>query len=181
MLWFGLLPISILFELFAKIMSPVLPVFAQTRWGPGDNNNAWELGPRLPTWLAWFDTPDNSLSGDTGWRTIHCPRYWNSYLGQALWLWRNTACGFSHSVLSRKVWLSDIRFSGDPHIDAASGRYGVFRASDGKGAWQLKIIKKVGGRAFYLNVGWLMDHMVAEGVAVELCPYKISPKVKVAA
>lgn len=61
----------------SMLVAPLLPMFALMRAGPADNANKAEVGPRLPAWLFWFDTStDNSLWGDTGWRTLHCPKRW---------------------------------------------------------------------------------------------------------
>lgn len=173
-MWFLLLPASLAFEILGKLLCPVLPLFAQTRAGALDNASGWGREPRLPRWLAWFDTPDNSLWGDTGWRTQHCPNHWDDYLGMVGWLWRNTGGGFS-LALSRVVWRSTVTWSGDPHV--SPGRPGTFRAKAGA-AWQYKTVRQFGGWAFYLNVGWLMDAMVKDGSTWAVCAYKFSPKLK---
>lgn len=78
----------------SMIAAPFLVAFFEMREGPCDNGAARELEPRLPEWLRWFMTPDNSLLGDTGWRTLHCADYW-SYGGMVRWLWRNPAYGLA--------------------------------------------------------------------------------------
>ena len=61
----------------------------------------------LPRWLWWFQTPDNSLDGDTGWRTQNMPyrpengRY-HRWVNRFHWLWRNKLYGFGDSALSVK-------------------------------------------------------------------------------
>jgi hypothetical protein len=178
MLYFALLPLSILFELFAKLLSPVLPLFAVVRDGPLDNSNSWGPGPRLNRWLAWFDTPDNSLHGDYGWQNIHCPTRWNSYLGMVMWLWRNTGGGFSHHVLSRLIHRADIQWGGDPTVSAPD-RPGLFWAKAGR-YWQRKWVTAIPHTRwfFYINFGWLMDTMVKTGTPNERCHYKFSIKFK---
>lgn len=54
----------------------------------------------LPKCLRWFETPDNSLDGDNGWKTEHVLWLKNgSYLKRVLWLYRNNVHGFSTNVL----------------------------------------------------------------------------------
>lgn len=83
-------------QLVTLILTPLLPIFAVSRIGPLDNNNSSGLGPRLPKWLLWFDTPDNSLLGDFKWNKEHSGTYWN----QVCWLYRNSLYGFKWTVLS---------------------------------------------------------------------------------
>ncbi|MEX5533441.1 DUF7338 family protein, partial [Pseudomonas syringae] len=58
-------------QLFAYAVTPLLPLFAVMRYGALDNANSYGMGLRLPEWLAWFDTPDNSLHGDDNWVANH--------------------------------------------------------------------------------------------------------------
>lgn len=88
----------LLFAILNLIVAPILPAFRVSRLGPVDNNNDLRVEPRLPDWLAWFDTSDNSLYGDGGWRTEHCP-YYASYFGMVRWLWRNGGHNFNYDVL----------------------------------------------------------------------------------
>lgn len=91
MSWFILAPFSLLFTLFAMIAAPVLPLFA--------NANGW-----LPRWLWWFQTPDNSLDGDGGWKHEHwqwrykLPGQIATYIGRVGWLWRNPAYGLDDAL-----------------------------------------------------------------------------------
>ncbi len=178
MLYFALLPLWLVMEILGKVLWPILPIFATKREGPSDNNNSIAVEPRLPTWLSWFDTPDNSLWGDTGWRTIHCLDAWNTYKGMALWLLRNSSVGFSRTVLAHRVLQKDIVWSGDPHISADRGVYGVFEASDNKGTWQYKRVFPLFGKNIGLNFGWNIDPMVKSGIESDLCHHKVSLKIK---
>jgi hypothetical protein len=178
MRWFAFLPLALAFDLLARVVAPVLPLFAVKREGWCDNGSRWLSEPRLPAWLAWFDTPDNSLWGDSGWRTIHCPNHFDAYLGMVLWLWRNSACGFARSVMARTVQLADVTYTGNPRTSHA-GPYGLFRAR-AKGAWQFKWAAPVPGTGWVvqLNLGWQINSMVESGQPVDLCHYKMSPKIK---
>lgn len=83
-------------QLIAWIVTPLLPVFANIRVGKSNNNTETALEVRLPTWLSWFDTPDNSLYGDDAWLS----RMGHSYWTMVLWLYRNSLYGFKWTVLS---------------------------------------------------------------------------------
>ena len=83
-------------QIFAWIITPILPLFIVMRDGWCNNNTYRAVGPRLPLWLAWFDTPDNSLRGDENWGRKHIFGY-TSVVG---WLYRNSLYGFKWTVLS---------------------------------------------------------------------------------
>lgn len=169
---------AIAFELLARLLTPILPLFAVKRGGWCDNGNRWLVEPRLPVWLAWFDTPDNSLWGDTGWREKHCPKYWNTYLGMALWLWRNSATGFARSVLALRVVAKDVIYIGPLDISPdRPGVFGHFWASDGR-AWQHKCAFQFLGKNIGLNFGWQIDPLLESGKIAELCHFKMSVKFK---
>lgn len=178
MRYFLLLPAWLLMEFLGALLWPILPWFFVDRLGPVDNANRYAVEPRLPTWLAWFDTPDNSLWGDHGWQTIHCPKDWNTYWGMAKWLRRNRSIGFSRSVLARHVFQRDIHYTGNPYISADQGVYGVFKANDEHGTWQYKRVFPLLGKSIGLNFGWLLDAMVKDLSDGAVCHYKLSIKIK---
>lgn len=178
MSYFLLLLHWIIMEILGKLLWPILPAFAELRNGPINNDNGYAVEPRLPTWLAWFDTPDNSLLGDDGWRTIHCVDDWNTYKGMALQLLRNSSVGFSRTVLAHTVHQEDIVYTGDPHISVDRGIYGTFKANDGKGTWQYKKVFTLFGKNIGLNFGWNIDPMVKDGSVSDLCHHKVSIKIK---
>ena len=62
--WLFYLLALVVMTIVAWIVTPILPAFAKPRLGPIDNNHGQAVEPRLPLWLAWFDTPDNSLLGE---------------------------------------------------------------------------------------------------------------------
>jgi hypothetical protein len=86
-----LVPISLLLTLIAIILAPVFPIFATEQEGWLDNHSRWGMGPRLPSWLGWFMTPDNSLDGDATFEKLNPPCYWS----QVKWLWRNPCYSFA--------------------------------------------------------------------------------------
>ena len=78
----------------AYIFAPAFPLLAEQRDGWLDNGSIWGREPRLPTWLNWFMTPDNSLDGDATFEKINGRSYWS----KVKWLWRNPAysCGLRY-------------------------------------------------------------------------------------
>lgn len=166
-----LLCVYIPFYLLAMALAPVLPLFAELRSGPVDNNHDTGVEPRLPVWLSWFDTSyDNSLWGDAGWRTKHCKDHWDSYLGMVLWLWRNPAAGFCWDVLAARVPASEVltvTHSGNGlNVDKGQGTFGSFYIQSSSGYFQYRVVKKLwGNKAWTFDAGWLLDPYVNDASA----------------
>lgn len=133
MRYFLYLPLAIAFKLLAKILSPILPLFAEMRWGPGAGENEEEYAPRLPWWLDWFMMDDHPLWGGDEWRNRIQPTRWNKYSGMALWLLRNSGVNF--------------------------GRYALAVSPDDPKAWQKRSRWQITPSfAIETNVGWHLDH-----------------------
>ena len=60
-----LVPSSLLLTLIAVILAPVMILFKVEKLWWCDNHNYQAVGPVLPSWLNWFNTPDNTLDGTT--------------------------------------------------------------------------------------------------------------------
>lgn len=170
----------LVFWVVAMVLAPFLPAFSVMRDGPADNNHRRGIEPRLPVWLAWFDTStDNSLWGDLGWRTEHCPNHWDSYPGMVCWLWRNAACGFSWSVLAHTVtadetfsaWL--VNSGGTLYFDKSRRQQGWFKITSSRGAWQFRWIKEWLGWQWSFESGWLLDVYVLDRNAIDRQPKAI--------
>ena len=95
----ALVVVSILGDLLNYILAPIAVLFA--------SEDGW-----LPSWLWWFQTPDNPLDGDGGWQREHRPfvfednkfqRWWN----RTRWLYRNSMYGFAIDVLGAKTQPGD--------------------------------------------------------------------------
>lgn len=161
MKWFFLFPCWFLFNLLAYILAPILPAFALWGYGSLDNNNEKGMGFRLPIFIAWFDTPDNAITGDAGHRerTVDTSEYWR----MVLWLWRNPAVGFEASVLNAQLASSDqLIVKGDPQVqDAPHGKEGYCLTHLGK-YWNFVYIKRIGVRCIKLDLGWQLKTF-AEG------------------
>lgn len=150
----------LILQVVAYLITPILPLFAKMREGWSDNHGAWREEPRLPKWLSWFDTPDNSLWGDRQFMLDHK----ETYLSKVIWLYRNSLYGFKWTTLACVVdYPNEIVFSGYPNINRNNGVTGTFQASY-KGYWQWKCVKKlIGNRGIMFNFGWELDTAVKKG------------------
>ena len=83
-------------QMLTLIITPILPIFAETRNGYLNNNTHYGSGFRLPEWLSWFDTRDNALTGDDKFYAKNPPSYFN----MVKWLYRNSLYGFKWTVLA---------------------------------------------------------------------------------
>lgn len=89
--WALLAPVSVFMAVFARLLCPVLPLFA--------NDEGY-----LPSWLWWFQTPFDSLDGDEGsWERNPGTGKWATYKRRVAWLWRNSAYGFDMRVCGIEV------------------------------------------------------------------------------
>ena len=94
--------------------------------------------PRLPTWLAWFDTPDNSLLGDNNWKATHNGDYWS----MVQWLYRNSLYGFKWGPIAAPN-DGPRTIHGDPTINCNNGHYGTM-SIEKKPYWQWKYVEPIG-------------------------------------
>lgn len=143
----------------AVLIAPALPLFACNSFGSVFNGHGLAIEPRLPRWLSWFMTPDNSLFGDSGWRTEHCKNY-ATYWGMVRWLWRNPAYGFAWGPLAftpgpactyATIGDTSIR----AHDNAKAGTYSI-KASEG--AFERTVIWQIARRPICLKLrfGWIL-------------------------
>lgn len=175
MTYFVRLLLYVVFWAVSILLAPFLPAFAVMRDGPADNNQRQGIEPRLPLWLGWFDTSvDNSLWGDSGWRTKHCPNSWDTYGGMVRWLWRNAACGFSWSVLAQAVSAYEsfaVTSSGcGLALDKGRRQQGWFRITTAGPAWQYRLVKEWAGLQFSFEAGWLIDVYLKDSQAIKQQP-----------
>lgn len=153
-----LVPISLLLTLIAMILAPVLPIFAVQKDGWLDNHSIWGIGPRLPTWLNWFMTPDNSLDGDATFEKINGRSYW----AKVKWLWRNPAYSFA------------IRYIASPYTTSVAGDKTIKDNDNAKAGWclvyanglfQFTFVTPIGfNRCIYVNLGWNIRGLVDDNV-----------------
>lgn len=154
-----LVPISVLLTLIAYIIAPILPVFAVQMDGWLLNHSVWGIGPRLPTWLNWFMTPDNSLDGDQTFQDVNGRSYWS----KVKWLWRNTSYSFA------------LRYLNTPYCAKVSGDKTIKDNDNAKAGWcfvtvnglfQYRYIKKIPftQRCILVNLGWNIMGLVDDNV-----------------
>lgn len=186
MIWFAYLPLWFVVTLSAYLLAPILPLFAKSQWGFSDNANAMATEPRLPDWLSWYQTPDNSLWGDYGWQTKHCPEY-KTYWGMVKWLWRNTAYGFIwHGPVSADIH-SDAKlvYSGDATISNRPLKPGYFFAKlenpDGSRYWHLYLVMKITDNyCLNVNLGWKLKTYAEDSARLKTEPramFAFSPRI----
>ncbi len=127
--------------LVAFPLTPIIVLFAQ------DDGH-------LPSWLYYFDTPDNTIDGDNGWKNETRPiknenNRFKRYINRVFWLWRNSLYGFNRSILAVQYRPGDyITWKGDRYVtNAPNGCEGwVFKKlwhDFDVIAWQYYYIKKV--------------------------------------
>jgi len=157
---------NLLMTLIAVILAPVLPVFATQQDGWLDNHSMWGRGPRLPTWLNLFMTPDNSLDGDATFDRINGRSYWS----KVKWLWRNPAYSVCLRYLINPYYT---RVWGDKTIkdnDNAKAGWCLVHAN---GLFQFTSVTPIGyNRCVYVNLGWNIRALMDDGVPVKPDPYQ---------
>lgn len=88
--------LSLPMNILAIVLAPVLPLFSGNAYGWLDNHAKQGFGPRLPNWLSWFMTPDNSLDGDATFERLNG----TGYFSKVKWLVRNPLYAFALKYLS---------------------------------------------------------------------------------
>lgn len=155
-------------QLLAYMITPILPAFAVRRMGWSDNHSCQSVELRLPLWLSWFDTPDNSLGRDGNFMASHK----DNYLSRVIGLYRNSLYGFKWSVLTMPIDL-DQTVTGNHEIDYHTKTFGTMVITQRNGAWQYKSVKPFLGKIIVLNFGWLLDDKSQERAL-----FMFSPRIK---
>ena len=154
LVYFFLVPLSLLITLVAVLIAPILPLFAKPLFGWCDNHSYEAIEPRLPSWLGWFMTPDNSLDGDATFKRLNPPSYWS----QVKWLLRNPAYSFGLRYLNAPYTTSVF---GDKTIkdnDNAKAGWCFVKAN---GLFQFTSVTPIGfSRCIYINLGWNIRALV---------------------
>ena len=147
----------LLFGILNLTVAPILPTFREERSGLVGNASAIAVEPRLPRWLSWFDCEDNSLYGDDGWKTEHCPEY-KTYFGMVRWLWRNGGHNFNYQVLGCQTG----------NILKVSS----FLWKNDDGFWKYRRFIPVGRRCLEVFLGWNLSGEPSELNKV-VCQFRI--------
>ena len=166
-LYILLVPISLVITLLALVIAPVLPLFSVNKEGWLDNHSSWGVGPRLPTCLSWFMTPDNSLDGDATFAQLNLP----SYLSQVKWLIRNPAYAFG------------LRYLVPPYMTVVYGEKTIKDNDNAKAGWcfikanglfQFVYIKRIfsTSRCIYVCCGWNIRGLVDDNVVDKPNPWQ---------
>jgi len=166
--WLLYLLFYIIAQTVTYLITPILPLLVVHRECWTDNGSVWAEGWKLPKWLSWFDTPDNSLLGDSRWMADHTGDYWS----MVCWLYRNSLYGFKWTILAMDVQDTQI-VTGNSNIGYQGSRFGVLHIRQPNGAWQLKIVKPILGKIFEGNFGWLLDDTTKQRAL-----FMFSPRIK---
>ena len=158
--------INFLTTIFAYIFAPLLPLFATQQIGWCDNHSIEQVGPRLPKWLNWFQTPDNSLDGDLTFYLANHPCYWS----QVKWIWRNPAysCGLRYLTFPY-----DASFKGNNLIKDNDNAISGWVLVNANGLFQfVAIIPNGFSRCIMVNLGWNIRALVDDNVQPKPLEYQ---------
>ena len=159
--------LNLFITLVAVLLAPILPIFATQQEGWLDNHSQWGQGLRLPTWLNWFQTPDNSLDGDATFALLNPPYY----LSRVKWLLRNPAYAFALRYLLLPYTTSVL---GDKTIkdnDNAKEGWCFVHANN---LFQFTFVKRIlsTSRCVYINLGWNIRGLVDDNVPNKPNPWQ---------
>ena len=165
-LYLLLVPVSLILTLVAIILAPILPVLASNQEGWLDNHAKWGYGPRLTTWLSWFQTPDNSLDGDATFEANNGISYW----AKVKWLWRNPCYAFAIQYLTNPYYTV---VKGDKTIKDNDNAKAGWCAVSANGLFQFTSVTPIGySRCVYINLGWNIRALVDDNVPIKPDPYQ---------
>lgn len=147
--------------------APILPLFATQQEGWMNNHAMYGIGPRLPTWLNWLMTPDNSLNGDMTFQLANGISYWS----KVKWLWRNPAYNFGLRYLNAPY---SAVYWGDKTIKDNDGAKAGWCFVKANGLFQFVFIKRIFSTSscIYVNCGWNIRALVDDNVVDKPNPYQ---------
>jgi hypothetical protein len=180
--WLLLLPVMIAVTILTFPLAFILPLFAQYQEGRLDNNTQYGWGWYLPSWLNWFQTPDNSLDGDEGWRVNHwqwrfkLPTKLATYVGRIGWLWRNPGYGVGVEFIDSPVPVT-ATYTGNKNVNDSPGVEGYCFVK-GAGLFQLVWVKKISDtKCIYCNFGWGIKGLIDGPETKYKATYAFSPRI----
>ena len=162
-----LLPLNLLVALIAVLLSPILPAFATSE-------------NILPKWLSWFQTPDATLDGDSGWQDVSKHPYVNKlprYFRRMLWICRNPSYGFNWTVLASKPLPIGFEYSGrlDCSRSLKETSYVFIKCGD-YFHYRLYLKYPFINYCFQVNIGWNMHEMCIRDTYVgQKAKYRFTP------
>jgi hypothetical protein len=161
-----LVPINLLITLLAVILAPVLPLFSEQKLWWCDNHSFLAIGPVLPSWINWFNTPDNTLDGDSTFQSLNGISYWS----KVKWLWRNPAYSFALKYIVAPYITKVIGDSTIKDNDNAKSGWCLVQAN---GLFQFVIVAPIGfNRCIYVNLGWNIRGLVDDNVKIKPNPWQ---------
>lgn len=149
------LPLNLLVAFIALCLAPILPAFATSE-------------NILPKWLSWFQTPDATLDGDSGWQDVNKHPYVTKlprYIRRMLWLIRNHSYGFNWTVLATKPLPSNpYHYLGDLYAKDKEGMFGwCFSWIEDTHYFHLKIYQKtIFGKCLKFRIGWNLTNSLID-------------------
>lgn len=180
--WSMMAPVMIVITALTFPLALVLPLFAKDRPGQINNGTDSDFGPRLPDWLRWFQTPDNSLEGDDGWRREHwqwrlkLPASLATYVGMVGWLWRNPGYGFGivHFDSAAPIVAT---YAGNQSVNDSPGAEGYCLVRAG-GLFQLVWVKRISAsKCIYCNLGWNIKGLINDPRTKYTATFAFSPRI----
>jgi hypothetical protein len=145
-----LVPINLIGVVLTFPLAFIIAICYSTQIGWCNNGTVWQSGPRLWSWLSWWQTPDNSLDGDQTFRAEHNPCWWS----KVQWLWRNPFYGFAVKYLHGTDGMS---YSGDLYCNEQNPGHLLVK---GQGLFQYVLFVHIFGKCLYLNLGWNIRALV---------------------
>lgn len=175
-----MVPVMLLLMAAAYPLAFILPLFVSDRAGFLDNATKYGIGKRLPVWLAWFQTPDNDLTGDEGWRTEHwqwrykLPNWLAEYVGMVGWLWRNPAYGFGAVTMTGNPIVA--AYDGDDQVNDSPLHEGSIKVYS-QGLFQYAWVKKITAtKCLYFNFGWNIKGLIHGREYRHIAAFAFSPR-----
>lgn len=165
--WILMVPVMLAITVLTLPLAPILALLVHQRVGRLDNNTKTGEGYFLFDWLSWFQTPDNSIDGDQGWREEHwqwrykLPAVLATYVGRIGWLWRNPGYGFG---------VVELANTGPEYVQIDDSLYiqiGNY--------FQHRTTKPLGSKQLYCNFGWNIKGLAEAPIgSIQLCTFAFS-------
>lgn len=181
--WLLMVPAMLIVSALTFPLALVLPFFVEKREGLQDNSTKTGMGWYLPSWLNWFQTPDNSIDGDEGWRTEHWqwrfkfPAQIATYLGRLGWLWRNPGYGFGVVYLADFEHNIEATYAGNRQVNDSPGveGYCLVKARD---LFQFVYVKRLSAnKCLYCNFGWNIKGLLDGNKDRHIATFAFSPRI----
>lgn len=182
--WLLMLPVMLVVTAITFPLAFILPFFAQYTYGLLDNGTKEGMGWRLPVWLSWWQTSDNDLSGDEGWRTQHAqwrfkfPAPIATYIGRIGWLWRNPGYGYGCVMMTGNPITAT--FTGNDKVNDSPCVEGHCIVHS-QGLFELVWVKRIGAtKCIYVVLGWNIKGLIGSNQTTHKASYAFSPRISTA-